>query len=247
MDPDERHDLEAALRAVPGIAHAALEDDDAPGEPGGLGVLRLGLEPGADERAVAAEVGRLLEEVFGVGVDEDGVRVVPADRDGPADQGGHVERTATGVTHAVVPEQGRRGRERPSIAAVQTLSAGLEVTATVTLGSGEHAGTGTACAAASQRGMHRAVASATLQALAELSDDLDPARARLEIEQVEVTPLGAQRTALVAVTLLTDRGSERLTGAAAVREDVRQAVVRATLDAVNRRLGVLGGVRAATA
>lgn len=245
MDPDERHDLEAALRAVPGIAHAALEDEDLAGEPGGLGVLRLGLEPGADERAVAAEVGRLLEEVFGVGVDADAVQVVP--QDGPADQDGHAERTAAGPTPAVVPEQGRRGRERPAIAAVQTLSAGLEVTATVTLGSGEHAGTGTACAAASSRGMHRAVASATLQALAELSDDLDPARARLEIEQVEVTPLGAQRTALVALTLLTDRGSERLTGAAAVREDVRQAVVRATLDAVNRRLGAMGGVRAATA
>jgi hypothetical protein len=31
-------------------------------------------------------------------------------------------------------------------------------------------------------------------------------------------------------------GSERLTGAAAVREDIRQAVIRATLDALNRRL-----------
>jgi hypothetical protein len=36
--------------------------------------------------------------------------------------------------------------------------------------------------------------------------------------------------------MLSSRGTERLTGAAAVREDVRQAVIRATLDALNRRL-----------
>ena len=31
-------------------------------------------------------------------------------------------------------------------------------------------------------------------------------------------------------------GTERLIGTSAVREDVRQAVIRATLDALNRRL-----------
>ena len=45
--------------------------------------------------------------------------------------------------------------------------------------------------------------------------------------------------AVVALTLLSGRGTERLTGAAAVREDVRQAVIRATLDALNRRLETL--------
>jgi hypothetical protein len=34
-------------------------------------------------------------------------------------------------------------------------------------------------------------------------------------------------------------GSERLTGASEVRDDVQRAVVRATLDAVNRRLPLL--------
>jgi hypothetical protein len=41
------------------------------------------------------------------------------------------------------------------------------------------------------------------------------------------------------LTLLTNRGTERLTGAAGVREDVRQAVIRATLDALNRRLEMI--------
>jgi len=34
--------------------------------------------------------------------------------------------------------------------------------------------------------------------------------------------------------MLSAKGTERLTGAAAVREDVRQSVIRATLDALNR-------------
>ena len=47
---------------------------------------------------------------------------------------------------------------------------------------------------------------------------------------------GRDRTALVAITMLSNAGGEKLTGAAVVREDARQAVIRATLDAVNRRV-----------
>ena len=54
-----------------------------------------------------------------------------------------------------------------------------------------------------------------------------------------VTPMGTERTVVVLLTLLTSRGGEVLTGAAAVRDDVRQAVIRATLDALNRRLELL--------
>jgi hypothetical protein len=41
---------------------------------------------------------------------------------------------------------------------------------------------------------------------------------------------------LVAVRLASDRGDEHLLGAAVVRDDPEAAVVRATLDAVNRRV-----------
>ena len=41
---------------------------------------------------------------------------------------------------------------------------------------------------------------------------------------------------VVVVSMLTKVGSERLTGVSVVREDVRQAVIRATLDSLNRRL-----------
>ena len=61
-------------------------------------------------------------------------------------------------------------------------------------------------------------------------------RARFELDLVEVAPTGRERAVLVAVTMLSSTGSEKLTGAANVREAVRQAAIRATLDALNRRV-----------
>ncbi len=206
--------LVGALRALPGITDAEVTPDDD----GGLGILRLDLEPGVDEAAVASSVGRLLREQFGLGVDADRVQVVEdALLDRPVE----------------VPEQ--RSAVRPSIARMHLVSSGLDVTALVTLSSGERTATGEASGAASQSGVHRAVATATLRAV----EDLVDGQVRFELDHLEVTPMGSERTVLVSLTLLTGKGTERLTGAAGVREDVRQAVIRATLDALNRRLEML--------
>ena len=51
-----------------------------------------------------------------------------------------------------------------------------------------------------------------------------------------MTPSGRDRTVLVSVTMVSGTGTDRLTGSAVVRDDVRQATIRAALDAVNRRL-----------
>jgi hypothetical protein len=115
------------------------------------------------------------------------------------------------------------------------VSSGLDVTATVTLTSDDRSASGESRASAAQSGVQRAVATATLRAVEELSGDI----ARFELEHLEVNQVGADRMVIVALTMLSTRGTERLTGAAAVREDVRQAVIRATLDALNRRLETL--------
>jgi hypothetical protein len=115
------------------------------------------------------------------------------------------------------------------------VSAGLDVTATVTLASGDRTAVGEARGLASQTGVHKAVASATLRAVEQLVGD----GVRVELEHLEVTPMGTERTVVVLLTLLTPQGGESLTGAAAGRDDVRQAVIRATLDALNRRLEML--------
>jgi hypothetical protein len=59
---------------------------------------------------------------------------------------------------------------------------------------------------------------------------------RFELDHLDVAQTGVSRTVLAGVTLVTSRGTEQLTGAAVVREDVRQAVIRATLDSLNRRI-----------
>ena len=215
--PAERAaDIAAALRAVPGVSDAEVEPD----EEGGLGLLRLGLVPGVDEVRVATDVGRLLREQFGLGVDAERVQLV---EDAEAEPAVEVETSPNGE-HVY--------RKRPSIHRMHLVSSGLDVTATVTLAYAGEIAEGEATGTATQSGVQRAVALATLRSV----EQLLATPARFELEHIEVAPMGRERTVVVALTMLGRAGSERLTGAAAVREDVRQAVIRATLDALNRRL-----------
>lgn len=208
-------EIVSALRAVPGVADADVEPD----ADGGMGLLRLGLAPGYDEVQVATSVGRLLRERFGLGVDAERVQL---------------------VEDAAVPDeqsvrQGVSRQQRPAIQRMHLVSSGLDIAASVTLGFAERSAVGEAQGTATQNGVQRAVALATLRAVESLVND----KARFDLDHLEVTQTGRDRTVVVGVSLVTPTGSERLTGAAVVREDVRQAVIRGTLDAINRRLGAL--------
>ncbi|MFL6178569.1 MAG: hypothetical protein ACJ74E_01810 [Actinomycetes bacterium] len=115
---------------------------------------------------------------------------------------------------------------------MQLVSAGLGVTTSVSLSWLGQAYAGESSAAATPTSVHRSVATATLRALEEVVGNA----ARFELEQLEINQLGPDRAVVVVVAMLTKLGSERLTGVSVVREDVRQAVIRATLDSLNRRL-----------
>jgi len=259
--PVDREALRAALRAVPGVLDADVDPDDL----GGLGTLRLDLEPGVDEADVAGRVSRVLRERFGLGVDADRVELHDSDisvveevgsqhpaqpaaqpapptpepqPEPPAPGAGPTRGTPTvedvsEVRTLTLPMP--RPSARPSIAKMHLVSAGLDVTASVTLASGDRTAVGEARGSATSSGVHRAVALATLRAVEQLVGDA----VRVELEHLDVTPMGTERTVVVLLTLLTERGGETLTGAATVRDDVRQAVIRATLDALNRRLELL--------
>ena len=217
MSISDHRDIVAALREVPGVAEADVEPD---GEGDGLGLLRLGLAPGVDEVEVASAVGRLLREKFGLGVDADRVQLVEdmqSELDDPDIED---------------DEDDEIDRFRPAIRRMHIISSGLQVAAEVTLGVGDRSALGRAEGTATQSGVQRAVATATLRAVEELLGG----KARFELDLVELTPTGRERAVLVALTMLSSGGSEKLTGAANVREDVRQAAIRATLDALNRRV-----------
>ena len=234
MTVTDYREIVAALRDVPGVSEADVEPDDN----GGMGLLRLGLKPGVDEVEVATNVGRLLRERFGIGVDAERVRMVE-DAEMPAE----AQPDAPSLVHPVAdtdvapePSAGpivpvQRNGERPAISRMHLVSSGLEVTATVTLSAAGRNVVGESSGSASPIGVQRAVANATLRAVEQLLEG----SARFELDHLEISQLGSERTVLAGVSLLSAHGAERLTGAAAVREDVRQAVIRATLDALNRR------------
>ena len=254
----DHRDLVAALLGVPGVAAAAVEPLG-----GGPGTLRLQLVSGADEVDVAGAVNRLLRSRFGLAVDADRVRVLEGS--GPASTGlagTPVERTPAPVREpAAEAPNGRRSRSEPppasapapapaaaptaapaatSVAStgrlvierVQLVSAGLGVSVSVTLRSGVRAVVGEAEGAATTLALNRTVAEATLRAV----ETVVGQDVRFFVEHVELAATGDERTALVVLSMLTDRATQRLSGASVVREDVRQAVIRAVLAAVNRRV-----------
>ncbi|MEX0834941.1 MAG: hypothetical protein WD010_02540 [Nitriliruptor sp.] len=125
-------------------------------------------------------------------------------------------------------------RVRVKIRDLVAVSDGEDVIVTVTLALGTVEATTQARDAATRRGRWRATAEATLAALTELS----AGRIRGTIDFVNVMAF-ADLAVNVAVTLITPNGEETFLGAALVRDDPDRAVLRATLDAVNRRIEVL--------
>lgn len=226
----ERDELVAALLGVPGVAGATVDAGS-----GGPGTLRLQLAPGVDEVGVAGEVNHLLRSRFGLAVDTDRVRVVEeAGRLSPEQP--VAVRPATGESDAPSPApRAAAPAGRIVIERVQLVSAGLSTTVVVTLALHGRAFSGSAEGTASAGSLNRAVAAATLRALEAILDG----RARFDIEHVDISEAGPDRTALAVVTMVTDRVTQRLSGASVVREDVRQAVIRAVLAALNRRVALL--------
>jgi hypothetical protein len=106
----------------------------------------------------------------------------------------------------------------------------VRVTATL-----EHAGRaahGEALSIATGHGVLRAVAEATVAALRGLSSE----RLIAGIDRIVLDPAHDPATAMVVLTLVSARGEERLVGSSIVRGDPERAVMRATLDALNRRV-----------
>ena len=122
---------------------------------------------------------------------------------------------------------------RVAVARLALSADGLGVTATVTLTDDGVEHSGSAEGPTTPAALHRCVASATLRAL---GPSLASTAVRLDVDAVAIVPVGDSSAAVVRVIWLTPDGAEHLTGASEVRDDPRYAVIRATLDAVNRRL-----------
>ncbi|WBC12199.1 hypothetical protein O7604_12525 [Micromonospora sp. WMMA1947] len=118
---------------------------------------------------------------------------------------------------------------------------GLDATTEVRLVAGDRTAEGHATGPAVDGYVLRLCAVAAAAAVDELLGRGVPAgeRGRCFVEHAAVVPFGNCEVATVVVLLVCDGWVEQLAGSALVAGDPRQAVVRATLAAVNRRLEAL--------
>ncbi|MDY0087901.1 MAG: hypothetical protein RBS78_05070 [Coriobacteriia bacterium] len=139
------------------------------------------------------------------------------------------------VKEQLVPEQGAIGIPRPRIHAINVNVSGLVAAASVTLEIDGELYVGEATAPASQTARDRSIAQAALNAV----DQFARGAQSFSIEDVAILRLGRQDVAVSCVTMVSSPGEESFAGSALVRQNEKDSIVRATLDAVNRRMAFL--------
>lgn len=125
-----------------------------------------------------------------------------------------------------------QARGRAAIRHLDTRIDVSDVRVTATLTHGERTATGESRSVPTRKGILRAVAEATVAALCQLTGD----RLVVGVDSVAASVAGEPPMANVLVGVISDQGEETLVGASLVRQDPERAVMRATLDALNRRV-----------
>ncbi len=125
--------------------------------------------------------------------------------------------------------------QRPRIAGVTMLSGGRMTEAKVLLDIGGNQYEGSAAGPGTSLNRLRLISQAALMALENTLDGIG----NFLIEDVSIINISGNQAAIASVSLVTNSGEERLIGAAFINSDEREAAVKATLAAVNRRLDML--------
>lgn len=209
-------DVERALCRIPHVsnAHVVLDDRDAVLE------LHIVATPGKHPKQVVRDVQSLARAAFGVEVDRHVVSVVQLEDEDPAPGGAE-------------PSAAPDPLGRTLLAGMTLQSQQGSSSVSVVLTRDERRATGGSQRSSTSVGLHRMAAEATLAALVELHPELPSS----DVDGVEVRPLGACRVALVSIAHRASGAEDVLIGTATVRASGElEAVARAVLDAVNRRL-----------
>jgi hypothetical protein len=229
--------VRAALCAVAGVSR--VEVVGAVGD--GSAAVRLTLTDGADEVAVMTAADEVLRQGFGLCLDPSRIELVE-------ESAPYAPRGSRFLTVPPDLRAGPAGRPRPATAPMGrpvivravVSSDGEQVCSEVQLGWAGHTYAGV-CRLSADR-LHLSVARATGSALESMLEEGPPAR--ITDVGVAVQSLDEVPVALVRLALRVGERTDWLTGACEVRADPVQALVRATLAAVNRRLEPLLAGRA---
>lgn len=222
-------DLEESIRQIPGVRAVSVVTD-AQAEPREVHVLAA---PGKPAKQVVRDVQSLAMAQFDIDLDHRIVSVVQIeDETGAGPGGGGTDDAAPAATSAAQVIDEIEAQARPVISEIGVRSTGSEIEVEVRLELDDDTFVGIERGAAAASARPRLVASATISALDELLG------LPVAVESAGVVDTGAHSVALVVLTLSIPRiGPQSVSGSAVIRGDETDAVARAVLAAVNRRLG----------
>lgn len=212
-------DLEQELARIPEVT-AARVVADGDGRIAEVHILSL---PSKHAKQVVRDVQSVAMATFGLDLDRRVVSVVQLDAVATSSiTGGDVDDGLDGDPTA-----------RTHVEAVTADRAGLQCTARVVLSQGEQRATGTAEGLVATSSIQRLIAQATIAALRHL----EPAAVRADVETATIIRLGDRAVAVSTVVIVVPPYEEVISGSAVVRPAGEfDAIVRAVLDATNRRL-----------
>lgn len=139
------------------------------------------------------------------------------------------------VVSVVQVEPEDLGGDRPLVVDVAETIDGSKTTVRATLSWHDQRLVGAATGPAATATRLSLAAEATLSALGEvIREDVAVA-----VTGTAITPIGSREVALTMVVIVADGKERSVIGSALIDNDVTRAVVRATLDAMNRQMGLL--------
>ena len=222
MDQSASHvkveDIEAALAEV-GEIKAARVVASPDGVIQEIHVLAL---PTKQPKQLVRDIESTLMARFGIPIDHKKISIALLGRD------------------SIKPEVAETSAERntaarPRICSINATVSGVQASASVTLEIGGTEYVGNSSGPASQTGRLRLVALAALDAVSQYTD----ATISFALEDVAILKLGREKVAVSCIALVSSVGEQTFSGSAMVRQNDNDSVVRATLDAINRRMGFL--------
>lgn len=205
-------EIELALSQVAEIKAARVVASPE-GEIEEIHVLAL---PSKSPKQLVRDIESTIMAAFGIAIDHKRVSIAQLGRE-------------------MMPEPAPRERPRARISTINAEVTGVHASITVVLDLEGETYVGSASGPASETARKRLVAQATLNAVEEYLHGT----MSFALEDVEIVRLGRESVAVACVTLVTALGEQALSGAALVRNNDRDSIVKATLDAINRRVGFL--------
>lgn len=205
-------EYESMLRQIKGITSARIVSNDK----GEIAEIHVLSGPDRNPKQVVRDIESALMARFGIKVDHKKISVAQMHSE---------EEVSEGVEF------------RPKLFGVTQLLTNRTIECSVQLEIGGEIYKGTASGPNTISNKMRLVSQATVAAL----EDYLKGTCNIVTEDIKTFTLAGQPAVAASVSLVTNIGEERLIGAVIVKNDDKEAAVKATLSAVNRRLTLLIG------